>query len=245
MIESPDNEKLKLVRKLRERRHRDREGLFVTEGEDLAEAGLRAGATPRFILVAAGSRLDGQEVDPDLLDDVSALGSGTRVIGVWPQRYSEPDGPVCLYLHAIGDPGNVGTIIRTADALVDGSVVLGPECADPYSPKAARATMGSVFSKPLARGGIEDTPEPRVALSAHGGDELAGLAGVGTPLTLCLGAERVGLPPDVLSRCEHQVTVPLRPGGAESLNVAAVAAIACERISSLAREPAGPRSDTP
>src|SRR4051812_12472460 len=84
MIESPHNEKLKLVRKLRERKQREREGLFATEGEDLLEAGMAAGAEPRFVLVEAGSGLEGEEVDPQLLADVSTLGSGTRVIAVWP-----------------------------------------------------------------------------------------------------------------------------------------------------------------
>ncbi len=243
MITSPDNEKLKLVRKLRERKHRDREGLFVTEGEDLIDAGLRAGVEPRFILTAAGAGLDGEEVDPELLDAVSALGSGTRAIGVWPQRLSDPAGPVCLYLHGIGDPGNVGTIIRTADALVDGTVVLGPECADAHSPKAVRASMGSVFSKRLSRAEVAATPEPRIALSAHGGDGLESLAEAGAEMTLCLGAERGGLPQEVLSACAHKVTIPLRGGAAESLNVAAAAAIACERISSLARMAASSGSD--
>jgi len=232
IITSPDNEKLKLVRKLRERRHRDREGLFVTEGEDLVDAGLGAGVKPRFLLSAAGDGLRGEVVDPGLLDEVSELGSGTRIIGVWPQRFGEPAGPVCLYLHGIGDPGNVGAIIRTADALVDGSVVLGPDCADPHSPKAVRASMGSVFSKPLARAGVGATPATRVALSAHGGEGLDELGAIAPPLTLCLGAERAGLPAEVLAVCERQLTIPLRVGGAESLNVAAAAAIACERISS-------------
>src|SRR3954449_10354566 len=84
MIESPHNEKLKLVRKLRDRKHRDREGLFATEGEDLLNAGLAAGAEPRFVLVAAGSGFEGEEVALGLLADISSLGSGTRVIAVWP-----------------------------------------------------------------------------------------------------------------------------------------------------------------
>ena len=75
MIASPQNEKLKLVRKLRERKQREREGLFVTEGEDLVEAGLAAGAEPRFLLTAAGSGLsldwDGEEVEPELLAAVT------------------------------------------------------------------------------------------------------------------------------------------------------------------------------
>lgn len=231
MIESPNNEKLKLVRKLRERKHREREGLFATEGEDLLEAGLAAGAEPRFVLVAAGSGLEGEEVKPGLLADVSTLGSGTRAIAAWPLTWAQEASAPCIYLHGVGDPGNVGTIVRTSDALLDGPVVLGPDCADPYSPKAVRASMGSVFSQPPLRGGVEATPEPRAALVAHGGEGLGALDGAAT---LCLGAEREGLPGEVLDACAVEATIPLRPGGAESLNVAAAAAIAAQRISSLA-----------
>jgi TrmH family RNA methyltransferase len=237
MIESPQNEKLKLVRKLRERKHREREGAFVTEGEDLAQAGLAAGVEPRFLLTAAGSGLGGEEVEPELLAAVSTLGSGTRAIAVWPQRWAEPGGSPCLYLHEVGDPGNVGTIVRSAHALLDGLVVLGPGCADPFSPKAARASMGSIFAQPIARAEIGGTPAPRAALVAHGGDGLSALDGAAT---LCLGAEREGLPEAVLAECTSKVTIPLRSGAAESLNVAAAAAIALERISSLAMPEARP-----
>jgi TrmH family RNA methyltransferase len=237
MIESPQNEKLKLVRKLRDRKHREREGAFVTEGEDLVEAGLAVGAEPRFVLTAPGSGLDGEEVEAELLAGVSSLGSGTRAIAVWPQGWAEPGGSPCLYLHGVADPGNVGTIVRTAHALLDGTVVLGPGCADPFGPKAVRASMGSIFGQPLARGEVGETPTPRVALVAHGGKPLLALEGAAT---LCLGAERDGLPGDLLAACEDQVTIPLRGGGAESLNVAAVAAICAERISSLAMPEARP-----
>jgi RNA methyltransferase, TrmH family len=235
MIASPHNEKLKLVRKLHERRHRDREGLFLTEGEDLVEAGLAAGAEPRLLLVAAGSGLfaDGspaaEEVEAGLLPGVSTLGSGTRAIAVWPQRWAEASTAPCVYLHAVADPGNVGAIVRTAHALVGGGVVLGPGCADPFSPKAVRASMGSIFGQPLVRGGVEATPRPRIALVAHGGD---GPEALDRARTVCLGAERDGLPPEVLAECDGQVSIPLRPAAAESLNVAAAAAIACERLSS-------------
>jgi RNA methyltransferase, TrmH family len=237
MIESPHNEKLKLVRKLRERKHREREGLFVSEGEDLVEAGLAAGAQPRVLLSAAGSGLGGEEVEPELLASVSALGSGTRAIAVWPQRWAEAPRSTCLYLHGVGDPGNVGAILRTAHALLDGTVVLGPECADPFSPKAVRASMGSIFGSPPARATVTETPAPRAALVAHGGD---GVEALGSAATVCLGAERTGLPAEVLAACEAEVTIPLRVAGVESLNVAAAAAIAAERISSLAMPEAEP-----
>ena len=138
----------------------------------------------------------------------------------------------CLYLHAVGDPGNVGAIVRTAGALLGGTVVLGPECADPFGPRAIRAGMGAVFAQPVARAPVGDTPEPRAALVAHGGESLDQVQGC---RTLCLGSEREGLPADVLDTCERRVTIPLRPGAAESLNVAAAAAIAAHRLSSPAR----------
>jgi len=230
MIKSNQNEKLKLVRKLRERKHREREGLFATDGEDLLEAGLAAGAQPQLVLVAADSGLEGEEVDPALLADASSLGSGTRALAVWPLGWAERPATPCFYLHGVSDPGNVGTIVRTVDALLGGTVVLGPDCADPFSPKAVRATMGSIFTQPPAKAGVEATGEPRAAMVAHGGESLEGLEGAST---VCLGAERHGLPERVVAQCERRITIPLR-GGAESLNVAAAAAIAAQRISSLA-----------
>jgi TrmH family RNA methyltransferase len=233
MITSAQNEKLKLVRKLTDRKHRESEGLFATEGEDLLAAGLAARRKPLFALVAPDSGIEGEEVEPRLLDAASTLGSGTRAIAVWPLAWAEPSGPVCVYLHGVGDPGNVGAVIRSAHALTSGTVVLGPGCADPYGPRAARATMGSIFGIPLARATVESTPGPRVALVTHGGDAPAPR---GVPLTVCLGAERDGLPAEVVDACEERWTIPLRAGGAESLNVAAAAAIVLQRVSSAAAE---------
>lgn len=233
-ITSKDNEKLKLVRKLSDRKHREREGLFCAEGEDLLAAGQAAEREPAFVLVAAGAGIDGIEVEVELLASASTLGSGTQVVSVWPIEWSEPAGPVCVYLDRIGDPGNVGAIVRTADALVGGSVVLGPGCADPYGPKAVRASMGSIFAIPIAHAPLDATPAPRIGLVAHGGEPPGATV---PPLTLCLGAERDGLSPEVAGACDRLWTIPLRPGAAESLNVAAATAIALGWISS----PAGAR----
>jgi RNA methyltransferase, TrmH family len=235
MITSPHNEKLKLIRRLGRRRSRDREGLFIGEGEDLLAAARAAGADPVELLTAAGEGLGGTEVDPALLDRFSRLGSGTRAIGVWRERWAE--GPIapCVYLHGVSDPGNVGTVIRTAHALVGGSVVLGPDCADPFGPQAVRASMGAVFAEPLVRAGLDATPGPRVALVAHGGEPLEALDAAAT---VCLGAEREGVPAEVAELCDARVTIALREG-AESLNVAAAAAIALQRISSRDSEGEG------
>jgi RNA methyltransferase, TrmH family len=228
MITSPHNEKLKLIRRLGRRRSRERDGLFVGEGEDLLAAARAAGQEPVELLTAAGEGLGGTEVEPALLARFSHLGSGTRAIGVWRERWAERPVAPCTYLHGVADPGNVGTVIRTAHALVGGSVVIGPASADPYGPHAVRASMGAVFAEPLVRGGIDQTPEPRAALVAHGGEPLEALDG---PTTICLGAEREGVPEEVLRHCAVRVTIPLRDG-AESLNVSAAAAIALQRIAS-------------
>jgi len=235
MITSPHNEKLKLIRRLQRRRSREREGLFVGEGEDLLAVAREAGAEPEELLTAAGEGLGGTEVEPALLDRFAALASGTRAIGVWRERWAERATAPSVYLHAVTDPGNLGTVIRTAAALTGGSVAIGPGCADPFGPRAVRASMGAVFSQPLLRARAEETPEPRVALVARGGD---GLERLGGAATICLGAEREGLPDEVIGACEATVTIPLRPG-AESLNVAAAAAIALQRISSAGSGGAG------
>jgi RNA methyltransferase, TrmH family len=240
MITSSDNSKLSLVRKLQARKWRDREGAFVTEGEDLLAAGLAAGWAPREVLVAAESGIEGDEVEPELLAGVSTLGSGTRVIAVWTVPEPATEG-AAVYLHGVSDPGNVGTIVRTAASLTGARVVLGSGSADPYSPKAVRATMGALFASPPARGRVEDTPAPRLGLVAHGGEDLdAALAGLTGVPTLCLGSEREGLPDVVVAGCDAVATIPL-VAGAESLNVAAAAAIGLQRISSTAaRETAAP-----
>jgi RNA methyltransferase, TrmH family len=224
MIRSPDNDRLKTIRKLRQKRWREKLGLFTAEGEDLVDAAERAGWKPEFVLRA------GEDVEPELLDAVSTLGSGTRVIGVYPVRWAHPAGDVLVYLHRVEDPGNVGAIVRSAHALADATVVLGPGCADPYSPKAVRASMGSVFARPPARAPLEALPGRRVALDSGSGDALGELRLGDGPAVLCLGAEREGLPADVLEAADVVVRIPLRPGGPESLNVAMAATVALYEV---------------
>ena len=127
----------------------------------------------------AGSGLGGEDfvdVDAQALAAVSTLGSGTRVIGVYEQRWAQaPAGPLCVYLHGVGDPGNVGAVLRSARAFGASSVALGPGCADPYGPKAVRASMGAIFAVALARvESVAELPGERVALVAHEGEVLGG-----------------------------------------------------------------------
>src|SRR3954463_2072956 len=161
MITSKDNTQLKTIRKLLQKR---RDGLFVAEGEDLVEAAAANGWGPEILLRA------GEDVEPDLMP--SGLGSGSRVLGFYRERWSEPGGDLSVYLHGVHDPGNVGTIIRSAHALADGPVTLGPDCADPYSPKAVRASMGSIFARPPARASFDDLPGTTVALERGAGQPL-------------------------------------------------------------------------
>jgi TrmH family RNA methyltransferase len=215
VIQSKDNDRLKLVRKLHERRWRDKLGLFFVEGEDA----LAPDAEPVDVLRA------GEDVEPKLLADVASAPHPPRVIAVY-RRADLPaweERATTLALWRLADPGNVGTLIRTADAF-DAAVVLSDGCADPTSPKALRASAGSIWRVPL--GAWSQAGGTRVALVAHGGEPLASLALPGR-VTFLLGAEREGLPAE-LER-DVEATIPI--AGAESLNVAATGAIALYELS--------------
>jgi RNA methyltransferase, TrmH family len=219
-ITSPHNPKLKEIRKLAARRERARTGLFVAEGEDLVRAATAAGWRPVHLLSAAGSGMDGEEVEPALLAGASALGSGTRTIGVYEQRFGEPAGPRCVALWGLRDPGNVGTVLRAALSFGAGSVAIGPGCADPYGPKAVRASMGAVFAVPIARvGAIEELPGETVALEMRAGEPLRGPSDA----TIVVGSERTGLDPGVIAACSRVAHIPI---AGDSLNAAMAATVA-------------------
>lgn len=209
MITSADNDKLKTIRKLQQKRWRTKLGLFSAEGEDLIHPGAE------FILRS------GIDVEPELLDAVSTLGSGSRVIGVYKQRWAEPAGNLLVYLHGVEDPGNVGTIVRSAHALGDATVVLGPGSADPYSPKAVRASMGSIFERPPARAALDDLDGHKIALDAGAAQELREVE-VAQPLVLVLGSERGALPEGL-----QRARIPVH---ADSLNVAMAASVALYEV---------------
>ncbi|HUJ92876.1 MAG TPA: RNA methyltransferase [Gaiellaceae bacterium] len=204
------------VRKLQDRRWRDKLGLLVAEGEDLVAAAAAAGIPPVELLVA------GENVEPELLAEVSTLGHPPRVIGVY-RRDDLPRGArdTTLALWQVADPGNVGTLLRSADAFGAG-VALSAGCADLTGPKALRASAGSVFRVPVSA--FDEQTGRRVALVAHGGTPLRDVE-LAPPVVLVLGAERDGLPEDVLARCDALASIPLADG-AESLNVATAGAIA-------------------
>jgi RNA methyltransferase, TrmH family len=217
LITSASNPTLKLVRKLlAQKRKREELGLFAVEGEDLIEAASAAGIRPVELLVA------GETVEPELLAGLSTLAHPTRVVGV----YRTADLPreqrdVALALWRVADPGNVGTLLRAADAF-GAAVALSEGCADPLGPKALRASVGATFRVPLLE--WDAAPGRRVALVAHGGTPLheADLSG---PTTFLLGAEREGLPEEIVAVSNYVASI-ATPGAAESLNVAAAGAIA-------------------
>jgi TrmH family RNA methyltransferase len=213
MITSPHNDKLKEIRRLMRRR----EERFVAEGEDLVNAADEAGWPAVYRLEA------GVDVAPGLLDEVSSLGSGTRVIAVYDRREAPaPAGPLCLALWGVRDPGNVGTVLRAALAFGAASVAVGPDCADPFSPRSVRASMGAIFAVPVARvSDRSELPGARIGLAARAGDPLAGP--LDEPATLLIGAERTGLPDAVLAACDRVAHIPI---ASESLNAAMAATVA-------------------
>ena len=232
-ITSSHNEQLKEVRKLAGRRWRDKLGEFVAEGEDLLEAADAAGWHASARYAATGSGLPGVPVAPHVMADVSQLGSGTRAIGVYPQRWSKAVGPRCVALWGVGDPGNVGTVLRSALAFGASSVALGPGSADPYGHKAVRASMGALFTVPVARvRTVAELPGRRVALVARSGTPLHELATDGE-LTLVVGAEREGLPDDVLAACDDVAHIPI--AHADSLNAAMAATVALYQLTRITR----------
>lgn len=199
------------VRRLHDKRWREKLGLFFVEGEDAVAA---ATAAPVELLRA------GEEVEERLLAEVSTAPHAPRVIGVhrrgdlpaWEQR------DATLALWHVADPGNVGTLIRTAEAF-GAAIVLSAGCADPTSPKALRASAGSIWRVPL--GTWDDLGGRRIALVAHGGAALSSLELSGR-VAFLLGAEREGLP----AEAERDVDATIPIVGAESLNVAVSGALA-------------------
>ncbi len=230
LITSPHNPHLKELRRLARKRDRERGGRFVAEGEDLIAAAARARRPALEGYRLAGSGLGGEDfhdVAADALAAVSTLGSGTRVIGVYEQRWEPAVGPLCVYLHGVGDPGNVGTILRSAQAFGASCVAFGPGCADPYSPKAVRASMGAIFAMPVAHAeAVTDLPGERVALLAGAGEPLRGIVAQAS-MTLLVGAEREGLPDELVAVCERVAHIPI---ASESLNAAIAATVALYEV---------------
>jgi TrmH family RNA methyltransferase len=250
MITSTSNAHLKLVRKLAERRGRRAEGAFVVEGEDLVLAGIECGASARVLLVdaertspidAALVGCDVISVEPKLLASVSELAHPPRVIGVFdvPSTTAEElasgsrAGFPMLVLDGVTDPGNVGTIIRSAAAFGASGVLLTPGSGDPLNGKAIRASMGAVFRVRFAAVTYEQLAsfdiESLIALDAEGTtsmrDAARDVAASGASAAIVIGAERDGVSPDLRALASVTASIPqdLR---VESVNASVAASIA-------------------
>ena len=218
MITSAHNPKLKLIRRLLEsRRQREKEGLFVCEGEDLVLAADDAGVEPVELLVS------GEDVEPELVAALSTLAHPPRVLGIYRRDAPAARDPAAdaraLARRRSGKRRHAAAhrrCVRRRRRALGRAAPIRPgrrRCARPRAP---------IFRVPLAR--FDDAPRPWIALVAHAGTPLPELE-LGESATFVLGAEREGLPADVLERCDVGGTIPLAPES-ESLNVAAAGAIA-------------------
>jgi TrmH family RNA methyltransferase len=234
VITSKTNSHLSEIRKLARASARSRSGRFVAEGEDLNEAADAARITPLYVLATrgfVGARGAGWiEVAPEALASVSTIAQGSRVVGVYEQRWVAPAGPLAVALWGVGDPGNVGTVVRAVHAFGADCLALGPDCADPYSPRAVRASVGAIFGANVARfGRVDELPRPVVGLVAGAPERLAGPR---QGLTLLVGGERSGLPREVLEQCDEVRSIPQVAG--DSLNAAMAATVALYEVTRMA-----------
>jgi TrmH family RNA methyltransferase len=241
VITSRANARVHAARALGEARERKRTGLFLDEGEDALRAALAAGITPveAFVdddlgsdriaheLAAAGTKV--LRCTTNVLGALSSLSHTSRAVGVLrandlpPLVAGSAAASVGLHLHGVADPGNLGTLLRTAQGFGPAHVALADGCADPLSPRAVRASMGALYAVPVITL-REAPPLPTIALDARGNETLAQLK-PSPPVAFALGGERTGLPPEVTAGAGAVARIPLADG-AESLNVAIAGALA-------------------
>jgi len=244
-VTSLSNPTVKAVRALHLRKERDETGLFVAEGLKNVTEGVELGHAPRILLygrdadhrllkqaIAATLAARGEviEVTQDILAKVSRRDNPQAVVGVFAQTFRplaeiDPKAAPCFVaLHRVRDPGNLGTIVRTADAAGCGGVILVGECCDPYSVEAVRATMGSIFAVPLTRASEAEFADWRrtwpgsvvgTLLSAAVDHRAADYR---KPTMVLMGNEQQGLPPEMAALCDVAVKIPMR-GRADSLNL--------------------------
>jgi len=243
-ITSHSNARLKHARKLQTRRNRRALGQFLAEGEDIVAEALSAGILPVETLIAAERPPDEglvarlarggpvHVVRDQLLAEVGGLGHPARVIAIFgidtlPHAYPVPGtqySPLGVYLHRVIDPGNVGTVVRACGALGPARLALSPGCSDPLAGKGVRASMGAVFRVPIQTGAELPADGLRVALVADADTPVWDVDLTGQTM-LAVGAERYGLPAEVLEDCDVVCSIP-QAVGAESLNAAQAATLA-------------------
>jgi TrmH family RNA methyltransferase len=251
-ITSLANPTVKAARALHMRKAREESGLFLAEGLKIVTDAVDLGRAPRTLLYsaeAAGHPLlrrallatqaaggDAVEVTADILAKVSRRDNPQTVLAVFEQTFTplgelDPGAAACwVALEQVRDPGNLGTIVRTADAAGCGGVILVGDCCDPYSVEAARATMGSIFAVKIARAKSADF----IAWRWKWPGSVAGTLLTATtdfrstpypkPALILMGAEQAGLTPELAALCDVTVKIPMR-GRADSLNLAVATGI--------------------
>lgn len=251
-ITSLTNPTVKAARALHLRKAREDSGLFLAEGLKIVAEAHETGRTPKVLMfgpdaaahplvkrIAAATAAAGGEaveVTRDILEKVSRRDNPQTVVAVFEQAYApladlDPAAaPVWVALQEVRDPGNLGTIVRTADAAGCGGVILVGPCCDPYSVEAVRATMGSIFAVPLYRASAAEFLAWRkgwpgsvvgTLLSAAADHRSADYR---RPTLILMGNEQQGLPPELAAACDVNVKIPMR-GRADSLNLAVATGI--------------------
>ena len=243
LITSLTNPAVKAARALHLRKERDETGLFLVEGLKSVTEAVRLGRAPKLLLhgeaaeshpllrEAAAVAGETAVVSEAVLAKISRRDNPQAVLGVFEQAFTAlddlvPSDATCwVALEAVRDPGNLGTIIRTADAAGCGAVILVGTCCDPFSVEAVRATMGSIFAVPLVKTGVEDflgwaARWPGAVVGTHL-DATTDFreADYVKPALLVMGNEQAGLTDAVAKACRMTVKIPMR-GRADSLNLA-------------------------
>ncbi len=246
------NPTVKYLRSLRDKKHRKRSGQFLVEGLRLLEDARSVGRVPQTLVMAEGraphellARLEaevaaaGGEVittTPDILSKITGKENAQSVAGVFDEwdtglaALDRTSAPIWLVAQALRDPGNLGTMLRTCDAVGAGGLILIDDCADPFSAEGVRASMGAVFTVGLAQARWEDfLPWLRqgegqlVAASLRDAVPYRGAA-YAAPCFILVGNESQGLPEEYEAACDLRVTMPMR-GRADSLNAAVAGAV--------------------
>jgi len=246
-ITSLSNPTVKAVRALHMRKARDESGQFLAEGLKIVTEAVELGHAPRILLygaeaaahpllrraVQAAEAAGGEaiEVSRDILAKISRRDNPQTVLAVFDQAFTAldqlvpADAPCWVALEAVRDPGNLGTIVRTADAAGCGGVILVGDCCDPFSVEAARATMGSIFAVKLVKATTGEFiawrrrwPGSVVGTLLSATTDFRAAAYV-APNLILMGNEQAGLTPDLAAACDVTVKIPMR-GRADSLNLA-------------------------
>ncbi len=254
-ITSPSNPLIKTLKSLERKKERTETGLFLAEGARLAEQGLVNGWKPDTFVIAeamasrphiaalsdraasAGARI--VHVPERLMTRITHKDNAQSVVGTFHQRSlalnqlksgQEPAPALYVALYEVRDPGNLGTILRTADCAGASGVILIGTCCDPYSFEAVRASMGSIFDMPFAATSHAafEAWRRKAGLATFAasvnGTARHDLVNLQQDAVILMGNEQAGLPPAVEAECDHLVLIPMR-GGADSLNLAQATAI--------------------